>query len=409
MRDMLGLLKIRYRDISYVIKLFSKYTVITGFSGTGKSELVRLVEDAIVERVQSKNPETFSIQVLSNLPFDVVDSRFNYDSSNRLNLNWMDAFKHRFRPKSIICMDEDFLGLQDPGFQNALTQFDALFIIVCRDSMKFLPYGVEDVYRLQLSETGNYHYNKPLLDTSKSDLNFLGYQTLYTEDSGSGNKFFKNFLDRVESSKGKSNVLKLTQNVRNSVFCVDGLGFGCEYLRVIQSLRLYAENHNALWVIDSFESLILNSEWFRYSGFEYTYDYTIPNLEKQVTETLRDILEQNHIRYTKSRLSECFVKDCCSKPCANTPKFKCGLYCQGDKLELILGKKLLYSLISAFGDARVKDYRVPALVGSTSQHQHNSESTDSIALEYEEISDEEFEDEKDSSDDLNTDLFTSVF
>lgn len=54
MRDMLGLLKIRYRDISYVIKLFSKYTVITGFSGTGKSELVRLVEDAIVERVQSK-------------------------------------------------------------------------------------------------------------------------------------------------------------------------------------------------------------------------------------------------------------------------------------------------------------------------------------------------------------------
>lgn len=108
----------------------------------------------------------------------------------------------------------------------------------------------------------------------------------------------------------------------------------------------------------------------------------------------------------------CFVKDCCFDQYHHTPRHKCGLFCSGNKLELILGKDLLDNLIKAFGDARAKDDKIPALAGVGSQQLSAKGYSSNLELEYEEIRDEAsegFKDEKDSSDELNTDLFTNVF
>ena len=167
-----------------------------------------------------------------------------------------------------------------------------------------------------------------------------------------------------------------------------------------------------MWIIDSFEGLILNSNWFKRLGYIVDLDQSQPNLEKQTTEILREILEKNRIRYTKSKIPFCFISDCCFDQYHRTPGHKCGLFCPGNKLELILGKELLSKLINAFGDARAKDDKIPALAGAGSQQLSAKGYSSNLELEYEEIPDEaseDFKDEEDSSDELNTDLFTNVF
>ena len=167
-----------------------------------------------------------------------------------------------------------------------------------------------------------------------------------------------------------------------------------------------------MWIIDSFEGLILNSNWFKRLGYIVDLDQSQPNLEKQTTEILREILEKNRIRYTKSKIPFCFINDCCFDQYHHTPGHKCGLFCPGNKLELILGKELLSKLINAFGDARAKDDKIPALAGAGSQQLSAKGYSSNLELEYEEIPDEaseDFKDEEDSSDELNTDLFTNVF
>lgn len=159
MRSLLGFLNVRYRHIVYDIKLFSKYTIITGFSGTGKSELLRLIEDALIEHMVFKNPEVYNIYVTSSAPLAKIDSWFN-STIRGVTVGWLDALRMTFKEHSIICIDETFLGLYDQDFLKAMEQFDTLFVIICRDSLKSLPYKCSDVYTLESLNGGSYHYNK---------------------------------------------------------------------------------------------------------------------------------------------------------------------------------------------------------------------------------------------------------
>lgn len=411
MKQRIGYLNLYARDVAYNISIYNKYTVITGFSGIGKSQLLIKLRDIFKA---TNNLKVYSpiYKIRSSKPVSIIDNSFSQIKLTSQR-SWIEALYWAFKPDTIICIDEDFEDLYTFDFQQAMIEFDALFIIICRDRLRFIPYGIEDIFRLQLAESGDYHFNQNIYNPELHNVKeFTNYSILCTEDSGSGYKFFGSFLSRVDTSGGKMCIPKLIQSCKNTVFCLDGLGFGNEFVYTLDILERFRTRNNAIWVIDSFESLILNSEWFRSLGYIADLDRSKSNLEKQATEVLRGVLERNHIRYTKSRLPECFVEDCCYKPYANAPKFRCGLFCPGNKLELILGKELVAQLVSAFGDARANNDKIPALVGVKDHQTDVKESISNLRLEYEEIPDEESEDskdEEDSSDELNTDLFTNVF
>lgn len=407
MKQRIGYLNLYARDVAYNISIYNKYTVITGFSGIGKSQLLIKLREIFNA---TNNLKVYSpiYKIQSSKSVSIIDSSFSQIKLTSQR-SWIEALYWAFKPDTIICVDEDFEYLYTHDFQQAMIEFDALFIIICRDRLRFIPYGIEDIFRLQLAESGDYHFNQNIYNPELHNVKeFTNYSILCTEDSGSGYKFFGSFLSRVDTSGGKMRIPKLIQSCKDTVFCLDGLGFGNEFVYALNILERFRTRNNAFWFIDSFESLILNSEWFRSLGYISNLDRSKSNLEKQATEVLRGVLERNHIRYTKSKIPSCFIKDCCFDQYHHTPSHKCGLFCSGNKLELILGKDLLDNLIKAFGDARAKDDKIPALAGAGSQQLSAKGYSSNLKLEYEEIPNEASKDE-DIDLSLDTDLFTNVF
>lgn len=412
MRKRIAFLDVRSDDVIYNINIYSKYTVITGFSGTGKSQLIKMLDKirSLDESSQyNNNPQQM---VVSSNSVGIITNNFLPKMSFETD-SWLNSLQDNFRLGSIICVDEDFRFLHTKSFQAAMVKFKALFVIVCRDRLQFLPYGVDDIFRLCLSDDGEYHHNHNVCNSADFGLvEFNRYNQLCTEDSGSGNKFFNSFLRNVSTSNGKTNISRLIQEKTNTVFCIDGLGFGSEMLDIMSFLDKFKVNNNALWIIDSFESMILTSDWFKQTGVSCTPDPDAGNLEQASTQLLREVLGRSRIRYSKRNLPLCFIKDCCFDQYRHTPSRKCNLFCPGNKLELILGRDLLNQLIAAFGDARIQVNEDPVLVGVESSPQKLDRSFNDLSLVYDEISDEDSkdsEDERNCPTDLNTDLFTSVF
>lgn len=60
--------------------------------------------------------------------------------------------------------------MHEPGFQEAMEQFNALFVVVCRDRMRFLPYGVKDVYLMKLYNEGRLHRTESLFEIESTAL-----------------------------------------------------------------------------------------------------------------------------------------------------------------------------------------------------------------------------------------------
>lgn len=168
MRARLGFLHVVSSQYDYKINLYSKYTIITGFSGRGKSTLVTLVAQALYEKSTSQDLENF-VELQSTVAVGIIDeSVANYKDLH--NCSWFEAISNMFKPKMILLVDEDFSGLHNIEFQKALCDYDALYVIICRDGMNSLPYGVEDIYKMALSTAGNFHFNKPLYNKGDYDV-----------------------------------------------------------------------------------------------------------------------------------------------------------------------------------------------------------------------------------------------
>lgn len=195
----------------------------------------------------------------------------------------------------------------------------------------------------------------------------MKYKLLKTEDHKSGFKFFSKFLKSVESFNGKGSIHDLIQVDSDTLYCVDGLGFGSEYIRVMES-NIISKN-NGLWVIPSFEFLLLSSDMFsddilpivnkhlRMIGKDPLF--SIPEIaddfcankehycESQLSTIMSALLQQ----YSKENPGKCFLENCCDYINWHTHKYEgsCPLYFEGNKFELILGKDLYEILCRAFG------------------------------------------------------------
>lgn len=148
------------RGIQYKFKINRKYTIIRGNSATGKTTLVRMIEDATIRK---------TADISCDVPCIVLPE-----------LNWklnLDAISG-----SIVFIDEDHTALTE-GKELAGKMFssDNCFVIISRDKMPWIPYSYKEIYEIKSS--GKYHRLERIYEEMEE---FKKSEEYITEDEASG-------------------------------------------------------------------------------------------------------------------------------------------------------------------------------------------------------------------------------
>ena len=180
--------------VHYFLTVKRNITILQGNSATGKTELIRLLQEHEANGVSS------GITLQCDVRCTVLGT---VDWELRLG-----ALK-----KSIIFIDETADFIRTKKFAEMLKGSDNYFVIVTRDSLSHLPYSCEEIYGLKnVIDTQKYRtycrvYNEMYRLYHMKPNHVVTPELVITEDSNSGYEFFNILYDGIcISAHGKSNL-----------------------------------------------------------------------------------------------------------------------------------------------------------------------------------------------------------
>lgn len=306
--------------LQYKLTLNRNITVLRGDSATGKTTLIEMIAS------YQTNGKNSGVTVLSEKPC-VVLTAFNW----KINL---DAIHDSF-----VFIDEQDKFVASKEFAQCVKNSDNYYVIATRNNLFDLPYSIKEVYGIKNKSGNRYQGTKRLYSEFyplyKADLDIIrNPEIAIVEDSNSGYEFFKNYLGRYGisciSAGGKSNVYRcvLENENKNVLIIADGAAFGSE----IDSLvKLYKRNSIMLYMPESFEWIILNSDLFSDAEIKAVIDNPSDYVESSdyfswerfFTKILVDKSKGTYLQYSKSKLNEVYLqKNITEKITAVIPKIE---------------------------------------------------------------------------------------
>lgn len=228
-------------NLVYILNLESRITIITGDSATGKSTLIRYIENYNKDSYNSIKIE--SEKKLIHLTPVMVRNKFELSEDAIYFMDEGDNVKSK----------EYFTLVNDTRYK---------FVIITRDvSYPSIPYDIEDIYEIKYNNGAN-KLVKIYKDNYRTDKLDVNINKIFTEDEKSGYEFYKELSNySVFSTKGASRIPYKIKKNNNSIFIVDSLGFGPYINRTLLNLK----SSNSIFIAPkSFEYLILMS-LFSYS------------------------------------------------------------------------------------------------------------------------------------------------
>lgn len=152
------------QDLRYEFEINSKYTIIYGNSGTGKTTLCEvLIRPNYDEscKFRNKSLERF-VDRKQSLPSCTVYSKYRFfvmtDAIIPLKLNsgltWTDWINDNISEDTVICVDEDFTELYDLEFQKSVSMSNPKWIIISRLPLE-LPSEDMSVYVIEYDRSSN--------------------------------------------------------------------------------------------------------------------------------------------------------------------------------------------------------------------------------------------------------------
>ncbi len=288
--------------VHYFLTVKRNITVIQGNSATGKTELIRLINDNIV------NGNSSGITVKCEVTCRVLTAD---DWDIRLS-----AMR-----KSIIFIDETAAFIKTQKFAEMVRGSDNYFVIVTRDALSQLPYSIDEIYGLKnVSESSKYKTYKKVYNEMYKIYNFHSFENfiptkVITEDSNSGYECFNRiYPDICISAGGKTKVYKLLRDLQNekTIIIVDGAAFGSEIEKLYKFITLFAGNF-ILFAPESFEYLLLKSGIVSVSQsiMDETFNHADSTLylswEEFYTDYLVKLTRGTVFQYNKSKLKETYL------------------------------------------------------------------------------------------------------
>lgn len=267
---MTGNLKFSWEGFTFVIPVKSKYTIIQGDSGIGK---------------------TFSLFVYEHSDVN-VNANVRVATNNSI-IDFINADGHR-----VIIMDEDHVTKITTSLADEMNKSDKQFILICRRIPATLPVDYRDIYTMRRSN--KYHFCERVYPDFNT---FTEAYSYLCEDSRSGYLYLNNRYKNVRSAGGNSNLSK--QMCDGDTVFGDGAAIGV-YIRELCELASIKYKVN-LYLPISFEYLVcrylhkdLNEEieWWRYYA----------SAERYYTDLCEKLCGDVGIHYSKTNLPREILK-----------------------------------------------------------------------------------------------------
>lgn len=277
-------MRIEISDISekvvYTMDITNRITIIRGNSATGKSVLVRLIDNI-------GKPQ---VKVSSNIDIIHINSKLI-----------LEGFP--LKEDRIYIMDEDD-GIERPEVVKKINDKRYKFILITRkEDFGTFSYDIYQIYHFKNS--GKYHnLTRTYGKIDNSHINQDNLQNMITEDSNSGFEFFNRVCDyQTYSANGNSNIPKYLIN--DSIVLIDRVGFGPYIKRTLNRIKY---QNIALICPLSFEYLILSSRIFNYNEKNYLkLQNSSKNLEEYYYKLLKSVSNDYSLWYSKQHINEWFT------------------------------------------------------------------------------------------------------
>ena len=287
--------------VHYFLTIKRNITILQGDSATGKTELIRLIQE------HETNGTSSGITLICDVKCTVltaVDWELRLSSMN----------------SQIVFIDETAGFLRSQRFAELVKGSDNYFVIVSRDALSQLPYSVDEIYGLRnVSDTQKYKtykriYNEMYKLYHLDPQGTKDPEVIITEDSNSGYEFFDTlYHSRCVSAYGKSNVYDSIRDVQDKTMLaiVDGAAFGSEIGKVLRFLETSNVNCT-LYAPESFEYLILSAglmdvpKGILQETYLYADSKEFMSWEEYYSSYLADITRNTVYQYSKQRLAEVY-------------------------------------------------------------------------------------------------------
>lgn len=265
---MIGELRYEWVGNKFIIPVKSKYTVIQGCSGEGKSFAV------------------FALNQIGGLPKVTTAVEANFVGLCKSN------------DYSVIMIDEEDFKKVKHKCAGLMNESDKQFIIIARDITGNIPIDYRDIYRMRKS--GKYH----LCDRVFPDFEeFVKAGSYLCEDKRSGYLYFSNHFSNVKSAGGSGNLASLVDN-GDTVFA-DGAALGCMMPKLMEAMEKHIGVH--FYFPTSFEYLVCKYiDRKAGDGVEWWKNYA--SSERYYTDLCKELCKGLYIDYKKEHLHRDILK-----------------------------------------------------------------------------------------------------
>ena len=300
--------KVENNKIKYEFEVRRNITIIRGDSATGKTELLRLIDEYF------QYGQGSGITLRCERTCRVLQGR-----------DWEHQLSHI--EGSIVFIDEISTFTKSEAFAKAIQGTDNYYVIVTRNNLENLPYSVDEIYGIR--ESGKYKGLKKIYNETYrlygeySNLKEISVDMVLVEDSNSGYEFFRKALEKsdidVKSASGKSNIkkelIKIKNNDNSVAVIADGAAFGSQIEGIVKYQREREKIY--LYLPESFEWLILLSGVLRDKQIEKTLEYPYDQIESEkyfswerfFTALLVEKTENSPYAYKKKSLNPIYLQD----------------------------------------------------------------------------------------------------
>ncbi len=179
--------------IKYEFTINRNITVIRGESGTGKTNLVNMIN-------AYNEDEDSGIRIRSDKSLVVISGKDWKDKLSRIS-------------DSVVFIDEQSRFMKSEEFAEAVKGSDNYYVLITREKLSNLPYSITEIYGIRTSGkyaglTGEYTANEFYRIYGERPADSFKPDTIITEDSNSGYDFWNSLSDKITcvSAGGKDRI-----------------------------------------------------------------------------------------------------------------------------------------------------------------------------------------------------------